>query len=346
MDARKVLEMGGGTLLISLPKSWARRNGSAKGGSVLVEEMTPDRLIVRPLEGEKETRTATISYPRESISYVINDITGAYFIGDDVIKVAGTQAISREDRERVKAAIRRLVGLEIMDEDSKSITLQFLPEPSTLDPEKIVRRMGSLTKGMLRDAREALASADSKAMTLIAERDDEVDRLYFLMVRAIRTATIDPEIARRYGLSPVECLDYRVLASFVESLGDTIGEFSSRAAEEPPAPFAADGTAQILRILEEMEETSLRAFLGRKNGLSRKGHVQVDSMHQDIIARIRKIAHQGGASTAGLLDLFGLLERMSKTFVDISDLALPTYRFGDESRQEGPSKSSAQADGS
>ena len=46
--------------------------------------------------------------------------------------------ITREDRERMKTTIRRLVGLEIMDEDSKSMTLQFLPEPSTLDPEKIV----------------------------------------------------------------------------------------------------------------------------------------------------------------------------------------------------------------
>lgn len=329
MDARKVLEMGGGTLLISLPKAWARRNGIAKGGSVLVEEVTADRLVVRPLEGERETRTAEITYPRENLSYVINDITGAYFIGDDVIKIVGKQAITREDREKVKAAIRRLVGLEIMDEDSRSLTLQFLPEPSTLDPEKIVRRMGSLTKGMLRDAREALVDADGKAMTLISERDDEVDRLYFLLVRAIRTATIDPEIARRYGLSPVECLDYRVLASFVESLGDTIGEFSSRAAREPPASSALEGTSQVLRILEEMEEVSLRAFLGRKNGVSRKGYVQIDAMHQDIVARIRRIAQEGGTSTSSLLDLFGLLERMSKTFVDISDLALPTYRFDD-----------------
>src|SRR5208337_3541603 len=144
------------------------------------------------------------------------------------------------------AVIRRLVGLEMMDEDSKSITLQFLPEPSTLDPEKIVRRMGSLTRGMLRDAREALASGDRKMMSLIAERDDEVDRLYFLLVRAIRTATIDIEVARRYNLSPVECLDYRVLASFIEGLGDAIAEFSTRATEEIPVSKAADEIVEVL----------------------------------------------------------------------------------------------------
>ena len=106
--------------------------------------------MVTPMSREQEPKTASISYPGENLSHVINDITGAYLIGNDVIKIQGTQAISREDRDKVKAAIRRLVGLEIMDEDSKSLTLQFLPETSALDPERIVRRMGSLTRGMLR----------------------------------------------------------------------------------------------------------------------------------------------------------------------------------------------------
>jgi phosphate uptake regulator len=261
----------------------------------------------------------------------MNDITGAYLIGNNTIKIEGSQTISREDRDQVKAVIRRLVGLEIMDEDSRSITLQFLPEPSTLDPEKIVRRMGSLTRGMLRDAREALATEDRKTMALIAERDDEVDRLYFLLVRAIRTATIDTEISERYNLSPVECLDYRVLASFIEGVGDTVAEFSGRASEELPGPTAAKEIGEVLKILEEMEETSVRIFLGREGGQNRKGYLQVDGMHREVITRLRGIAQEGNISTRAVVDLLGMLERISKAFVDISDLSLPTFQF-----REGP----------
>lgn len=331
MDARKVLEMGGGTVLISLPKAWAKRNGIVKGGSVLVEEISPNRLIVRPMSREQEPKTAVVSYPSDNLSHVMNDITGAYLIGNNTIKIEGSQTISREDRDQVKAVIRRLVGLEIMDEDSRSITLQFLPEPSTLDPEKIVRRMGSLTRGMLRDAREALATEDRKTMALIAERDDEVDRLYFLLVRAIRTATIDTEISERYNLSPVECLDYRVLASFIEGVGDTVAEFSGRASEELPGPTAAKEIGEVLKILEEMEETSVRIFLGREGGQNRKGYLQVDGMHREVITRLRGIAQEGNISTRAVVDLLGMLERISKAFVDISDLSLPTFQF-----REGP----------
>ncbi len=330
MDTRKVLEMGGGTVLISLPKKWARRNNVLRGASVLVEEVSPSRLMVSPVGTEEQApKTTKIAYPRDNLSYVINDITGAYLIGNDVIKIEGSQAISREDWEKIKAVIRRLVGLEIMDEDSKSLTLQFLPEPSTLDPEKMVRRMASLTKAMLRDAREALVGGDGKMMTLISERDDEVDRLYFLLVRAIRSATVDPEVARGYGLTPVECLDYRVLASFIEGLGDTIGEFSTRAARELPGFMAVEETAQVLMTLEEMEETSLGSFLGRKSGRSRKGYLLIDSMHQDVMARLRSIAQEGRIPTSAVVDLLGLLERISKAFVDVSDLSLPTYKFDD-----------------
>jgi phosphate uptake regulator len=329
MDARKVLEMGGGTVLISLPKSWARRNGIVKGASVLVEELSSSRLIVSPIGREQEPKTASIRYPGENLSQVTIGMTGAYLLGYNIIKIEGTQPISREDREKVKEAMGRLVGLEIMDEDSRSITLQFLPEPSTLDPEKMVRRMGSLTKGMLRDAREALASEDRKMMSLIAERDDEVDRLYFLLVRAIRTATIDAEVARRYNLTPVECLDYRVVASFIEGLGDTIAEFSGRATEELPGTQAAREIADVLKVLEEMEETSVRTFLARKGGQSRTGYMQIDAMHQEATARLARIAQEGRISTRVMVDLLSMLERISKALVDISDLTLPTYQFND-----------------
>jgi phosphate uptake regulator len=331
METRKVLEMGGGTMLISLPKAWAKRNKLVRGGSVMVEEMSPRRLMVSPMTGrEHDIKTVLIEYPKENPSYLTNDVTGAYLIGSNVIKIQGKQMITREDRERMKTAIRRLVGLEIMDEDSKSMTLQFLPEPSTLDHEKIVRRMGSLTQGMLRDTREALASEDGKMLALIAERDDEVDRLYFLLVRAIRTATIDPEVAERYNLTPVECLDYRVLASFLESLGDTIAEFSGKS----PELFELQGDKSVssaFKILEEMEEVAIRMFLNRKSRQSRKAYLEIAAMQQSVSELSRGVAQPKTIPTGAVVDLLSMLERIGKTFVDISDLALPTYEFKDQS---------------
>lgn len=337
METRKVLEMGGGTVLISLPKDWARRNNVVRGGSVMVEEVSPGRLIVSPVGSEqKDSKTTVIEYPRENISHVINDLTGAYLIGSNVIRIQGRLVIAREDREKIKGMARRLVGLEIMDEDAKSLTLNFLPEPSTLDPEKIVRRMGNITGAMLRDTGEALREADSRVLQLVAERDDEVDRLYFLLVRAIRTATIDPEVAERYRLSPVECLDYRVLASFLEGLGDTVAEFSKIAASELPLGSVSMHIADVFKALEQMEEVAIRTFLGRKSGGGRGGYLEVDSMQSRVDDDLRKIAQNKSLSTRLVVDLLSILERISKTFGDIADLSLPTYQFREQRSSETP----------
>jgi phosphate uptake regulator len=331
MDTRKVLEMGGGTVLISLPKSWAKRNRISRGSSVAVEEISPRRLLVKPLgSAEKEKREVVVSYPQEKLAHLINDVTGAYLIGSDVIRIEGKQVISREDRERLKSMIGRLVGLEIMDEDSKSMTIQFLLEPSTLDPEKIARRMANITEGMLRDTREGLTGKDQKVLSMIDERDDEVDRLYFLLVRAIRTATIDPEVAERFGLAPVECLDYRVLASFLEGLGDTIAKFSMRSLDESINEQTTAGLAEVIEVLESMEELAMRSFLSGRGGRRSSASVELAAMQARVGELSRKIAQTKGVSTTIVIDLVSLLESIANTFVDISDLGLPTYEFKSE----------------
>ena len=183
-----------------------------------------------------------------------------------------------------------------MDEDSKSLTLQFLPEPSTLDPEKIVRRMGEPDSGHADGHGGGARDGDPKMMPLIAERDDEVDRLYFLLVRAIRTATIDHEVARRYGLSPVECLDFRVLASFLEGLATRSpssrrGRRQSLPQERYPASLAmSSGTggdggdryqglprAQVRRRQERLPRGRLDAAESRRR--PQKDFAEQDHVH-------------------------------------------------------------------
>lgn len=332
MDTRKVLEMGGGTVLISLPKSWAKKNGIVRGSSVAVEEVSARRLMVKPLPEQAsmpEEREVEIEYPRENLSRVTNDVTGAYLMGSNAIRIEGKTVITREDRGKLKAAVTRLVGLEIVDEDAKSMTMQFLPDPVVLDPEKIVRRMASLISGMLRDSAEGTRH-DPALLALVGERDDEVDRLYFLLVRTIRTATMDPEVAERYHLAPIELLDYRVLASYLESLGDAIAEFSKRAAGEAFHREVAAQLAQFFGTLERMGDIAIPSFLARRRVQARRTYDEVSEMREEVGDLSKGLIGMKGASSGVIVDLLATLERVASIFVDISDLALPTYQFRPE----------------
>ena len=75
---------------------------------------------------------------------------------------------------------------------------------------------------------------------------------------------MNQDVAQRFALTPVEILDYRVLASFLESVGDTIAELSKKLAEELPSKDVAGDLVGSLKKLETMESLSMQSFLARK----------------------------------------------------------------------------------
>jgi phosphate uptake regulator len=317
--------MGGGTLLISLPKEWARSNGVKKGSTLAVDELSGRKLIVRPIEDTAEKpREVTIDFPKEDLTYVLNDVTGAYLLGYDIIRIRGDKVISREDRERLKETLGRLIGLEIMEENSKRVTIQFLLDAGVINPERIVRRMADIIEGMMQETSEGVEKGDDRLLSLVAERDDEVDRLYFLLVRTVRTATIRLEVAESYGLTPVDVLDYRVLASFLESAGDAIAEVAKGFQTESVSKAVAKEYSVCIAKLVKMEGLAIKSFLTRKTLRPRSIYLEVNAIARELSEDLARIAQQAEAKQGAAVKILGGVERVSSLLTDIADLAVPT----------------------
>src|ERR1700722_6981006 len=130
MQMRKLQEMGGATLLVSLPKEWARGAALKKGSVVTIEQSSDGGLLIYPMkEGADEHlgREIDIEYPSKfSNEGIPNEITEAYLLGYDLIKVGGDIRISPRDRDRIISTVKQLIGLEVVEEDAHSITSQFL----------------------------------------------------------------------------------------------------------------------------------------------------------------------------------------------------------------------------
>ena len=322
INARKVLEMGGGTFLVSIPKQWAKKNGVTKGSTLAVEELSGTKLMVRPIEHRgEEQRKMVVDYDAGDIAQVLNDVTGAYLLGYDEISIESRKVIPREERSSLKSTVGRLVGLEIMDEDSKRMSLQFLMEPTAIVPEKIVRRISGLLDGMLKDTSEALVRGDSKLLTMVAERDDDVDRLYFLLVRATRAAVVRPEVAEEYGLSPVDLLDYRVLASFLESVGDSVTDLSRKL-------HGGKGSKRLTRVyiecvqrLKAMNELAARSFISRKSGKTQAANSEMRSLAAEVAQRLVVVGQMPSGEGSLAAETMATLDRIGRLYVDISDLS-------------------------
>ena len=251
LEFRKVQEVGGGTLSISLPKRWAERYGIRKGNVVSLEIRSDGALVIYPTtRREKRQLEYVIELTPERRKFVNQEIISAYLLGFDVIKIVSPTKLESGERESIKRTIRKLIGLEITEEDLKSITLQCLVEAPTVDPKKILSRMKLLVSSMIKESLIALKNVDAETANLVVERDDEVDKLYFLAVRLLRSSISDPTLAESLGLTPIECLDYRLAAALLEDIADR-AESVARAVMELNRIGFAHVEEELLAAVEE-----------------------------------------------------------------------------------------------
>ena len=200
MDNRKVQELGGGTAFISLPKSWIIKNQIKRGNILSIEILKDDSLIIYSPNKIIDLKKIEITYPNLDIDKIINEVIGAYLLGYDIIQIKGKQRLNFKDMKQIIQTVRHLVGLEIIEEDANSITTQFLLESETLNPKKLLERMHGLVKEMYKDAIISLIENDDQLVDVAIERDEEVDRLYFLLVRLIRSNILNTKLSIKFDL--------------------------------------------------------------------------------------------------------------------------------------------------
>ena len=245
MDLRKIQRTSGGTFFVCLPKDWAEKTGLDRGAVVSVNETADGTLVINPKYNlERNPQTAVVT-PSSLLDRVIIE---KYLLGFDIIKVQAKDRISPLDRERVKHASTRLVGLEIVEENHSKIVMQCLLEPSTFPPQKILRREYSIVSGVHRDAVAALLEGDMELAKNVVARDNEVNRLYFLLVRVLRTVIQNPGLSDKLGILPIDCLDYRLAASLVESIGDHSASIGETVIKLGGAKIGANLSELILKL--------------------------------------------------------------------------------------------------
>ena len=317
---RRVQETGKGTLIVSLPKQWARRWGVRKGSLVEVRDRGDGRLVIDPAYGEREpSRRALIRYPVRRPEHLAWGIIGAYLLGYDVITVYGGR-IGGEDRARIEEAIRKLIGLEVMEETATKVEIHCIIDPSLLDPKRILQRMCGIVVGMLKDIYRSISERDRGLAGMVRRRDDDLDRLYFLTVRVLRAAAGRPGLAEELGLTPIECLDFRVAANLLETNGD-IASNMAREVEELETPISGDMVEALRPLFEEAAEMQLKAlggFLSSDVGALS----EVRSKLSRLVEGLEKVRDRAGELPA-LISIASYMEEFGRNCVDLADLIAP-----------------------
>lgn len=323
MELRKIQLTGGSSYTVTLPKEWVTQAKLAAGDVVAFNAQNDGSLAIYPgARGASAVARHDIEIsPEESEDAVFRRIIAAYLSGYDVIAVRSRRPLSAFARRAVRQAAKRIIGLEVVEEESGSVVLQDFLDPREFHMDKGLRRMQALTRAMQEDALRGFGEGIEDLDLLISERDDEVDRLYWMINKQYHAILRDPSYAQKMGLNAAQALNYLLAARVIERTAD----HAIRIAKNAQAMRGDDIGAKLAHKVEKQARRATQLFAEALTAFHKQdvpaanriiGEAQAFKAGQDAI--IRESLSLGGES---MLHVAYALESAGRTAAYAADIA-------------------------
>lgn len=293
METRKVYVSGGSTYVISLPKKWVTKTNLKAGDSLVVTEQGNSLLFETSIT-EKESRVKEIKMSQFPSSEALSRIIIAdYLVGYDTLKIKLDRKDNLQYREAVRNILDYLIGIEIVEDTDDSIILEIMVDYKRMMTMQLLQRMFAINRSMLLDLGKALGTCDIGLARDVIVREREVDRLYFLVVRQLKSAVEHQQIAEKLGIKyQRDCLGYRIIVKVLERIADHIENIAK----------------SFIRLCETQKKIKLEEFIKLNNSTIVIFEKSVNSLFSRNISLAEKI--------------FQELKEVKKTHSDISNRLL------------------------
>lgn len=172
---------------------------------------------------ERAAPKATIEFSHsDSAESNLRVLISHYLVGYDSLRLTTKKGFSAYDRKYIKDSVRqKMIGLELVEESRNELVFQCLLNYNDLPLGRVIKNMYGLVLSMLEDSMVALRDHNVEIAEDIVQRDDDVDRFYFLSVRQLNAAIEDIELYEVIGIrNPQESLEYRLITKIIERIGD------------------------------------------------------------------------------------------------------------------------------
>jgi len=322
-EGRKLQVTGGSTFVVSLPKAWATRHRLAAGDVVYVRESPGGSLEISPQEGPgpRGARLALRVGEGGAGEKLLRELIGAYVSGASVIELRFDPAMVATVRKTVRDFSRLVIGPEILEEGRDVIVVQDLSDTKELSMERCLRRMHLITAAMHRDALHALFEGNATLAADVIARDEDGDRLFWMVAKQFALLLTDPAFRREAGIEPAGSLTLRLAAKSLERIADHASQIAQHAAAlegRRLRPGFQEGLAKAgglaLDILDDAFAALVAADLDKANEAitARRG---LDKVLAGLTAGTERLRGPEG------LHLAAIVESLSRTGDYATDIA-------------------------
>ncbi|HLC63242.1 MAG TPA: phosphate uptake regulator PhoU [Candidatus Nanoarchaeia archaeon] len=189
---RKLIKFGTSSYVISLPSRWITKNKLSKGSNLVVNESLNNELILSIGSTEKSEykKEIVIELKGKEATQLKREIISCYINNYNLVKIDGENI--HKFKKEIQDVLRTLMGFEIVEENSRGIVLRDFIDLGEVSYEEIFRKIDVIIKSMMEDIK-LLPKKDISEN--IASRDDQVNKLVYLLMRNMRFTLECPHLA-------------------------------------------------------------------------------------------------------------------------------------------------------
>lgn len=326
METRKVQVTGKSTFVVSLPKNWVNRVRIISGDSVAMIPLTDGTLLVNPnltRKGSDMVRKV-IPLDTDDLEQVFRRFVGAYLAGYSTIEFRSRTAIEKEVRQTIRQFSKSLIGPEIIEEGQNTIIMRNLLDASTFSLAKGIRRMHVIARDMHVEAIESLRTGSIEAAAEVKSRDDEVDKLYWMIAKQYNLALRDFSLAEKMQIRPQEALGYLLVARSLERIADHAARIAGNSQElldeDELVGQLWKFSVAILAILDEATNAFYKVRFDLSHDTVNKSkelRKAIQEMKHDLLT-----SHKEPATTVPLAYVIDSLERTLAYATDIAEIGI------------------------
>jgi len=222
METRKVQFTGGSSYVITLPIEWIRSMNITKNSPLSIKFQPDGSLLILPQTTE-ESRVKELELNTDDIqdpTFLFRCLVGSYIAGHTAVRITSSGRLTPSTRKAARDFTLMTVGQQIVDETDSSILIKDLLNPGEMPFDNSLKRMYVIIKTMYQDVLTAVKTKDTLLAQDIIIRDNEIDKLQWLISRQFHLLLHDPSLAEKMHVTLGQALNFLVVSRILERVGD------------------------------------------------------------------------------------------------------------------------------
>ena len=224
IEIRSLQMTGRSSYILTLPKEWINTSKLQKNDKIgIITQPDGTLLITSKIYREQTRREKQLEvHDKTDQAYLYRQLIGSYISGYNSIKIKSSTRLSVPIRNIVDQFIQSTVGQEVMEETDNSITLKDLLNPVEMPFNNTIKRMQIVVKNMHKDAMQALMTKDKILLEDVILRDNNLDRLHWLIARQYNILSRNASLAKKMEITVGRSSTSFLISRTIERIGDHI----------------------------------------------------------------------------------------------------------------------------